>query len=66
MYTDVYTFIELLRIQMFTHLLCFYIYRCLHMYCIAMYVDVYMFILLLCKYMFIHLLNYYVYRCLHI
>ena len=51
---------------MFTYLLCFYVYRCLHMYCIAMYVDVYMFMLLLCKHMFTHLLNCYVYRYLHV
>jgi len=56
MYTDVYTFIELLCIQMFTRLLYYYI----------VITDVYKFIELLYIHMFTHLLNCYIYICLHI
>jgi len=76
MYTDVYTFIVLLHIQMFTHLLNCYVYICLHNNGISMYTYVYMFMLLLCIHMFTYLLNYHivitdvykfiVYRCSHV
>ena len=76
MYTDVYTFIVLLHIQMFTHLLNCYVYICLHNNGISMYTDVYMFMLLLYKQMFTRLLYYYivitdvykfiVFRCSHV
>ena len=61
---------------MFTHLLNCYVYRCLHVYVIAMHTDVYMFIVLLCIQMFTRLLFYHivitdvykfiVYRCSHV
>ena len=51
---------------MFTHLLNCYVYRCLHVYVIAMHTDVYMFIVLLCIQMFTCLCYCYAYRCLHV